>query len=112
MNSSSERAADARSASSSGWWRTVVTPVIAVALLLTGLGLLASPASATVLLAGADAGPWPATWTPYTLQDGTRISDLNGDQTPDQLDLASGTCAPAPCAGPESTVAYKSDGTN
>ena len=93
-------------------WRILVVPFIAVALLLTGLTLQASPASATVVLPGANAGPWPSTWTQYTYQDGTRISDLNGDQTPVGLDLASGTCAPAPCAGPESSVAYKSDGTN
>ena len=88
-------------------WRILVVPFIAVALLLTGLTLQASPASATVVLPGANAGPWPSTWTQYTYQDGTRISDLNGDQTPVGLDLASGTCAPAPCAGPESSVAYK-----
>ena len=93
-------------------WRILVVPFIAVALLLTGLTLQASPASATVVLPGANAGAWPSTWTQYTYQDGTRISDVNGDQTPVGLDLASGTCAPAPCAGPESSVAYKSDGTN
>ena len=35
-------------------------------------------------------------------QDGTRISDVNGDQSPTGLDLVSGTCSPAPCTGSES----------
>ncbi|HEX5087963.1 MAG TPA: InlB B-repeat-containing protein, partial [Nocardioides sp.] len=112
MNNLSERASQANHHLSSRRWRALLTSLIAGVLLLTGLGVLASPASATVILAGADAGPWPSAWTQYTYQDGTRISDLNGDQTPTGLDLASGTCAPAPCAGPESSVAYTSDGTD
>ena len=112
MNSQLQGAAGADRHSTSEWWRALVTTVIAGALLLAGMGVLASPASATVDLPGANAGAWPSSWKQYTYQDGTRISDVNGDQTPSGLDLASGTCAPAPCAGPESSVAYKSDGTN
>ena len=112
MNSLLQGAAGADRHSSHGWWRALVTTVLASTLLLATMGVLAPPSSATVVLPGASAGAWPTTWTQYTLQDGTRISDVNGDQTPGGLDLASGTCAPAPCTGPESSVAYKSDGTN
>jgi uncharacterized repeat protein (TIGR02543 family) len=112
MNSLFERAQGAHRHSPSGWWRALLTALIAGALLLTGMGVLASSASATVMLPGANAAVWPSAWKAYALGDGTLVSDLNGDITPAGLDIVSGTCSPTPCSGPESSVYYKSDGTN
>jgi uncharacterized repeat protein (TIGR02543 family) len=112
MNRLVERAQGAYRHSSSGWWRALLTSLLAAAVVLTGMGVLAAPASATVMLPGANAAAWPSAWKAYTLGDGTLIRDLNGDITPAALDIVSGTCGSAPCSGPESSVFFKSDGTN
>jgi uncharacterized repeat protein (TIGR02543 family) len=84
-----------------------VSALLALAVLFVGAFV---PASATVVLAGASAGAWPAAWSQYTYADGTTINDVNGDQSPGWSDLASGTCSG--CAGLASTVALTTDGTN
>src|SRR5512143_857384 len=79
------------------------------------LGLLASliqlsPAAALNSPQGDVAQPWPAAMNNYLLADGSIIADNNTDQSPNYLDLASGTCAvPASgCVGPAPTVLYYS----
>jgi uncharacterized repeat protein (TIGR02543 family) len=87
----------------------LLVALLAAALLVGTTGLTQS-AGAVVSLPGANAGAWPTTWKQYTYADGSRISDLNDDINPASLDMTSGTCAA--CAGPASSVAYASDGTN
>ncbi|MCW2795212.1 InlB B-repeat-containing protein, partial [Nocardioides sp.] len=87
----------------------MVTAALAAALVLLGLTVTLPSAMATTY-GGASAAAWPAAWASYTYANGTLISDLNDDQSPNQLDLASGTCAG--CAGTAASVALTSDGTN
>ena len=41
---------------------------------------------------------WPETWTEYAT-DETPVTDENGDESPDEVDIASGDCDDAPCTG-------------
>ena len=82
---------------------------LAMALFLLWVVPTPSSALAASSPGGAVAAAWPASWNIYRFQDGTQISDVNADQNPNTLDLASGTCAA--CTGPDPTVQYASDGT-
>ena len=63
------------------------------------IALVGSLLAAPVATADED-GPaaWPTTWTEYTM-DGEPVMDVNGDESPAAVDIASGECGPDSCAG-------------
>jgi hypothetical protein len=89
-----------------------VSQLALVALLVALLGLAPAPwAVAGVSNQGDTAAAWPTTWNGGRYSTGALISDVNGDQTPANLDIGSGPCTGTACTGTSSSVYYASDGT-
>ena len=91
-------------------WRDTMNMVLALAMVLIGFAILPTAAQAASSPGGASAAAWPASFDDYTHIDGSRIGDTNDDMNPPYLDMASGACSG--CAGPDTSVALTSDGTN
>ena len=78
--------------------RSVHVRVVSVSFVLAVLAGLFATGVAHADETAAVPAAWPTAWTEYAV-DGAPVRDANGDQKPDEVDIASGDCTADPCTG-------------